>query len=48
MPNFSLSHKRVKVLARMRIGAWRGGKNPQAGICGIGAVIRPKDCPISR
>jgi hypothetical protein len=48
MPNFCLSHKRVKVLARMRIGALWPGKNPQAGVCGIGAAIRPKDRPISQ
>jgi hypothetical protein len=24
------------------------GKNPQAGVCGIGAAIRPKDCLISQ
>jgi hypothetical protein len=48
MPNFYLSHKRVKVLARMRIGALRPGKNPPAGICGSGAAIRPKGCPISQ
>ena len=31
MPNFCLSHKRVKVLARMRIGALRGGEKPASG-----------------
>jgi hypothetical protein len=48
MPNFCLSHKRVKVLARMRIGALRRGKNPAAGVCGSGAAIRPKGCRISQ
>jgi hypothetical protein len=48
MPNFCLSHKRVKVLARMRIGAWQPGKKPPAGICGSGAAIRPKDRRISQ
>jgi hypothetical protein len=37
----------MKVLARMRIGAWRPGKNPPAGLCGSGAAIRPKVCRIS-
>src|SRR6185436_6021470 len=31
MPNFCLSHKRVKVLACMRIGAWRPGEKPAGG-----------------
>jgi hypothetical protein len=48
MPNFCLSHKRVKVLARMRIGALRPEKNPPAGVCGSGAAIRPKDRQISQ
>jgi hypothetical protein len=52
MPNFCLSHKRVKVLARMRIGASRPGKKPPAkgkpGLCGSGAPIRPKDRRISQ
>src|SRR4051812_47029509 len=47
MPNFCLSHKRVKVLARMRIGRLGRGKNLLAGVCGRGAPIRPKDCRIS-
>jgi len=48
MPNFYLSHKRVKVLARMRIGALRPGKNPPAGVCGKAAAIPPKDRRISQ
>jgi hypothetical protein len=48
MPNFCLSHKRVKVLARMRIGALSPGKSPPAGVCGGGAAIRPKDRQISQ
>ena len=48
MPNFCLSHKRVKVLARMLIRAWRPGKNREPGICGSRAAIRPKDRRISQ
>jgi hypothetical protein len=48
MPNFCLSHKRVKVLARMRIDALLPGKNPPAGVCGSGAAIWPKDRRISQ
>src|SRR5262245_23467904 len=33
MPNFSLSHKRVKVLARMRIRAPQPGKSRPARLC---------------
>jgi len=38
----------VKVLARVRIGAWRPGKKPPMRVCGGGAPIRPKDRPISQ
>ena len=48
MPNFCLSHKRVKVLARMRIGACGRGKTRRRGVCGSGAAIRPKDRRISQ
>ena len=41
MPNFCLSHKRVKVLARMRISASRPGKNRQRAF----AAAAPRSGP---
>src|SRR5947208_4695420 len=41
MPNFSLPHKRVKVLARMRIGCLATGKNRKPGF----AAAAPRSGP---